>query len=154
MRNLNRKDTLIVGIGNNGRMDDGLGWELLDRIKQSKEFKGDIEYRYQLNIEDADVITKYRKVIFVDAHKGGLKNGFDIQKCLPKGTFEITTHSLHPGAVVYLSCGLYDWDGEAYLMTIEGHEWGLSFGLSEPAKKNLSRAWEHFNEAVLGKFFV
>ena len=45
--------TIILGIGNNGRQDDGLGWAFLDFLEEQNTTI-DLEYRYQLQIEDAE----------------------------------------------------------------------------------------------------
>ena len=58
---------LLVGIGNSGRQDDGLGWAFLDRIEQDALFDGRIEYRYQLQVEDAALVRDAARIVFVDA---------------------------------------------------------------------------------------
>ena len=42
---------LIIGIGNSGRADDGLGWAYLDAIASLDLEEIDTEYKYQLQIE-------------------------------------------------------------------------------------------------------
>jgi Ni,Fe-hydrogenase maturation factor len=73
MKKLDR--TIILGIGNNGRQDDGLGWLFLDSLKDL-ESKLTLEYRYQLQIEDAELISNYKTVIFVDASKSQPRRWF------------------------------------------------------------------------------
>jgi len=68
-------DTLLFGIGNSGRSDDGLGWSFLDRIKQETDFAGQFEYRYQLQVEDAALVRDAERVIFIDSYKGELPGG-------------------------------------------------------------------------------
>ncbi|HPW63523.1 MAG TPA: hypothetical protein PLJ13_14595, partial [Cyclobacteriaceae bacterium] len=50
---------LMIGIGNNGRSDDALGWNFVDEFS-NREDLFDIEHRYQLQIEDALLITEYK----------------------------------------------------------------------------------------------
>jgi len=77
--------TLLVGVGNPGRRDDGLGPALIERLAGSRpperaitdlapslfsaEGRGTVEafWTYQLNIEDAATIGEYDRVIFADA---------------------------------------------------------------------------------------
>ena len=67
MNDINQtKKTLLIGIGNYGRADDALGWKFIDEFSDRDDLY-DFEYRYQLQIEDAELVTKYEKVIFVDA---------------------------------------------------------------------------------------
>jgi Ni,Fe-hydrogenase maturation factor len=49
---------LIVGIGNASRGDDGLGWKFLDLLKERGFDDWELIYRYQLNVEDADLVKE------------------------------------------------------------------------------------------------
>ena len=73
MSNEETKNILIIGIGNSGRSDDGLGWLMLDTI-ENKFSNVDVLYRYQLQIEDAEILSHYPTVIFVDACISELNN--------------------------------------------------------------------------------
>ncbi|MDZ7651023.1 MAG: hypothetical protein U5K54_29970 [Cytophagales bacterium] len=73
---------LMIGIGNNGRSDDALGWKFVDEFSDHEDLF-DVEYRYQLQIEDALLITEYKKVIFVDASHKEYDNGYSFYKCEP-----------------------------------------------------------------------
>ena len=64
---------LIIGIGNSGRNDDGLGWKFVDIASQTMRGYFDVEYRYQLQIEDAELVSKYNKVIFADATQEAIR---------------------------------------------------------------------------------
>ncbi|RLD75788.1 MAG: Ni/Fe hydrogenase, partial [Bacteroidetes bacterium] len=64
---MKKNKTIVFGIGNIGRQDDGLGWLFLDHLKEKQFNHLDLEYRYQLQIEDAELICNYDTVIFVDA---------------------------------------------------------------------------------------
>ena len=37
--------TVIFGIGNEGRSDDGLGWAFLDRLQTETKFDGQLEWK-------------------------------------------------------------------------------------------------------------
>jgi hydrogenase maturation protease len=136
----NAPGTLLIGIGNSGRRDDGLGWAFLDSVEQKGTFEGDILYRYQLQIEDAEIIRHYRHVVFVDACKEPLSDGCDMRPCLPERKFEFTTHNLSPAAVLYLCLDLYGTLPEVWQLMISGHAWGLGIGLSRKAQKGLAHA--------------
>ena len=134
-----RYRVLILGIGNTGRQDDGLGWRLLDFIKNNIE-DCVIEYRYQLQVEDAELISKYETIIFVDATKEVTEEGYYFKDCLPKGSFTLTTHALHPESIVYLCETLYHKRPKVYILGIQGYEWELKTGLSTQARINLNKA--------------
>jgi len=144
MNVLNDKNTLLVGIGNSGRSDDGLGWAFTDAIEQNGQFKGDIIQRYQLQVEDAELISNYGKVIFVDACQNSLPEGFELKPCYPSKDFSFTTHELAPETVLYLCEDLYQKMPDAYLLLIEGKDWGLKIGMSAEAEMYLEKALENF----------
>ena len=137
-------ETLLIGIGNNGRGDDGLGWAFVDRIRKERLFDGQVEYRYQLQVEDAALISEVERVIFVDSHQGELPNGFQLTRCEPLSEFAFTTHVLPPGAVLSLCRDLYGKMPHADLMMIQGTSWDLQIGMSPEAERHLEEALESF----------
>jgi hydrogenase maturation protease len=137
-------ETLIIGIGNSGRSDDGLGWAFVDRILKEGEFDGLAEYRYQLQVEDAALISEVERVIFVDSHHGELPNGFQLTRCEPLKEFAFTTHVLPPGAVLSLCGDLYGKTPRAEVMMIQGTSWDLQIGMSPEAEERLEEAVQFF----------
>ena len=67
MNTLNGEATLLFAIGNDSRGDDGLGWAFAQLVEETNLFRGRLFYRYQLQVEDAELLTTCRQVIFVDA---------------------------------------------------------------------------------------
>lgn len=139
MSNEETKDILIIGIGNSGRSDDGLGWLLLDAIKR-KFFNVDFQYRYQLQIEDAELLSHYTTVIFVDATKEETKNGFFFKPCYPNNGIGLTSHMLDPETILWLEQQLYKTEPATFILGIEGEKWGLSLEPSETGASNLLKA--------------
>jgi len=141
MSKVETKDILIIGIGNSGRSDDGLGWLVLDYIKNLL-IDVDILYRYQLQIEDAELLSHYPTVIFVDATKEVTENGFFFRSCLPNNGFGLTSHMLEPETILWLENELYKTAPSTFLLGIEGEKWGLSLEPSESGLHNLNMACE------------
>ena len=139
-------DTLLIGIGNSGRSDDGLGWAFLDRIQQQAAFDGRVEYRYQLLVEDAALISEAEHVIFIDSFRGELPNGFQLTRCEPLSEFAFTTHVLSPGAVLSLCRDLYGRVPRADALMIQGTSWDLRIGISPEAKRRLENALQFFED--------
>jgi hydrogenase maturation protease len=135
---------LIIGIGNSSRGDDGLGWKFVDNATAWRGI--DLEYRYQLQVEDAGLIRDYQKVIFVDASVRPLPEGFAFNPCVPEKSASFTTHRLEPGAVLWLCRELYQATPEAYTMAIEGEQFQLGQPLSKAAQRNLARAMEYMDK--------
>jgi hydrogenase maturation protease len=137
-------DTVLFGIGNCGRSDDGLGWAFLDRILEETGFPGQVEYRYQLQVEDAALARCAGRVLFVDSYHGALPGGFRWERCRPSGDFEFTSHVLPPQAVLFFCQDLYGATPRADLLTIQGTSWDLNNGLSPEAESHLNGAVRFF----------
>jgi len=136
------KKILLIGIGNKGRGDDGLGWAFADRFKEADRFE--VVYRYQLQIEDAELISQYERVWFVDASHQVLHNGFSCERLKGEGRFNFTTHSLHPEAVVQLCHQLFQRRPETHLLGISGADFELGHGMSPAAVQHLDEAFNYF----------
>jgi len=148
MKNLNHKNTLIFGIGNSARQDDGLGWAFLNEIEKKDSFKGELHYCYQLNIEDAELVSKAENVIFVDAFEGELDANCKLEECGMNGEITFTTHALDPEAILALSKDVYDKKPNAYVLKIKGYEWELKEGLTENGKRNLKEALSLISDII------
>lgn len=142
---MNKSDPniLVIGIGNTGRQDDALGWLFLDSLEKYSPAIP-IEYRYQLQIEDAELISNYDAVIFVDATKEQTQEGFYFKECFSKKEHGFSTHALHPEAIVYLGKELYQTKTKTFVLGIEGYSWELKIGLSQKAENNLGKAYAYF----------
>ena len=134
---------LIYGYGNPGRMDDGLGSELVNALEQwAKENSMDnIEFdsNYQLNIEDAYEISTKDMVIFVDASQEDIDD-FLLTKVDENSKLSFTSHEASPGYIYHLSKKLFNKSPETFLLHIKGYKWDFQQGLSEEAKLNLNKA--------------
>lgn len=136
--------TILLAIGNNGRQDDGLGWAFGEALEWRRIFEGEVHYRYQLQVEDAELISGAEQVIFVDAFKGNLPDGFQWEKVEPSANFEFTTHALSPGAVLFLCEKLFGKTPDAHCLLIGGERWELELGLTAAAADNLAKALDFF----------
>jgi hydrogenase maturation protease len=139
-------NVILFGIGNSGRSDDGLGWAFLEGIGDEGWFRGQKEYRYQLQVEDAALISRADEVIFVDSYRGDLPGGFRWQPCPPSACFEFTTHLLSPGSVMHLCRDLFGKTPRAHCLQIQGDAWDLHTGLSARAEQRLGAALSFFRD--------
>ena len=140
--------TLIIGIGNNTRQDDGLGWAFLDKLEKDGYNEENLLYKYQLMVEDAELISAYNTVIFVDACKIDLKDGFAIERIYPSKQVSFSTHAIPPNQVLNLCKTIYAKEPIAYIIKIKGYLWNIEIGLSDKAKLNLENAFNYFNKKV------
>lgn len=147
MNELRTAKILMIGIGNSGRSDDALGWKFADEFSNQTDMF-DIDYRYQLQIEDALLITEYKKVIFIDASHTQYDDGYSFYKCMPARTEAFTTHKLEPETVLWLTNDLFNQTPEVYVMAISGITWELHHGLSDTAQQNFDKAVTYFKKWV------
>jgi hydrogenase maturation protease len=139
MKRLNPENTLLIGIGNNARQDDGLGWLFLDLLGV-EGYSGPVLYRYQLQIEDAEAVAGFEHVIFIDAFKESLSGGFVFQQITPDPHFVYTTHQVMPESILYLANKLFDAKPKAFQLLIQGNKWSLKEELTPGAQQNLKHA--------------
>lgn len=142
---------VLIAIGNSSRRDDGLGWAFAEMVENHPEITCDVEYRYQLQVEDADFIANYDIVYFVDAFAENLENGFEIKEIFPAEEYFFSSHLQSPEAVLYLNKTLYQNQPKAYLIKIQGKEFELKDGLSDVGKENLGKVIEKFEMLFLSE---
>lgn len=137
---------LLIGIGNDSRGDDGLGWKFVELVEAMGLDFIDHEYRYQLQVEDAALISEYDVVYFVDATYENLNAGFELRTCIATDEEQVSTHAQTPGAILKLANNLYNKFPEAWVLAIGGECWELQTSLSAIAEKNLVEATSFFAE--------
>ena len=120
--NDSKKKILIYGIGNPGRGDDGLGWEVISRILDQKHPDIDFYYQYQLQVEDALLLRSYESVIFVDASKVA-SPPFTLEPVFPKAHLPIYTHFLSMENLLGLCQELYGYFPRTHVLGSRGYEW-------------------------------
>ena len=136
-----REKILVIGIGHTARQDDGLGWKFLELV-QALGIPLEVRQVFQLQIEDASMITAYDKVLFVDSHVTRIKGGYALEPVFPEEDGSWSTHALSPGSLLHLSGVLYEQIPEAWLLSITGYRWELGMPMTRNAKANLFEAFE------------
>ncbi len=149
---------LLIGYGNPGRLDDGLGPALSAKVDDASLKGVTVDSDYQLTVEDACDVSGHDIVIFADASVRG-KAPFFIEEISPQSPMSISTHSVTPEAVLYFAEQMFNSKARAYVLGIRGYEFNrYEERLSEGAKRNLEEAFQfirkfvqsgnlHFNEA-------
>lgn len=139
---MNNIKCLIYGYGNPGKQDDGLGVELALMIENNEHLSkyADVDYNYQLNIEDALTISKYDLVIFADAALQ-LDASYELKKIQPAHTISFTTHELSVESILAICKYLYHKKPESYLLAIRGYEWEMGLPMTIKARSNLNEAY-------------
>ena len=133
--------TLVIGYGNPGRQDDGIGpaaAAAIDRLGLPGVTTAD---EYQLAIEDAVEIAAHDIVWFVDATREG-DEACAVRKLSPEFGFGFTSHLLKPETLLAIVEQQFQRRPAAYLLGIRGYEFDFAEGLSAQAARNLAQAVE------------
>ena len=139
---------LLIGYGNPGRLDDGLGPALAEALAQKKRPGLTVDSNYLLTVEDAAAIAENDIVIFADASVNGAEPYF-FKKIQPVSSLSFSSHSIEPEAVLGLSHDLFDAKTEGFVLGIRGYDFN-EFGerLSSKAQDNLLDALAFIDELV------
>ena len=139
---------LVLGYGNPGRRDDGLGPAFADAIARRGLAGVDADTRYQLQIEDAATIADYDAVVFADATRDASRP-FTVRHLEPRPSAAFTTHSIAPDAVLSLAQTCFGCRTAGYLVAIRGHDFD-DFGesLTPAAERDLAEAVEHLDRML------
>ena len=133
---------LVLGYGNPGRRDDGLGPALIVELEKEPLPGVTLDSDYQLTVEDASAAAAHEIVVFADAAEIG-PEPFAFERLQARRGVSFSSHSLSPGAVLSLASELFGKSPAAYLLKIRGYEFDrFENGLSSRAAENLARSLE------------
>lgn len=130
--------SLIYGIGNVGRQDDGLGWAFIDWLEANGHCpNAELQRNYQLLLEDAELISTKRRVLFIDATKDEAVQSFTLQRAVPKMDFTFTSHAISIPAIMATCQQCFQRLPDVHVLAIRGFEFELAMGLTPAAQRNL-----------------
>ncbi len=133
---------LLIGYGNPGRKDDGLGPALAEAVVARGLPDVTVDEGYQLMVEDAAKVAEHDLVVFVDAHST-CPEPFVLETVVPDPEPAFSTHSVSPGAVLALAQEHFGAGARAFVLGIRGYDFeSFEEGLTDRAKENLARAIE------------
>ena len=131
---------LVLGFGNPGRGDDGLGPAIAEAVAGLGLPHVTVDVDFQLAVEHAADLAEHDVVVFVDAAiRGPAPVAFAAVE--PTEDTHFTTHYVEPAMVLGLAARIYRAQPRAYLLAVRGYEFH-EFGefLSERAAANLEAA--------------
>lgn len=135
---------LVIGYGNPGRMDDGLGPAFAERIAAARLPGVRVLADYQLTVEHAPALAEAGRVVFADAAVG-MTGPFRFAPVEPARQGDISSHSLSPETLVALTDAIFGVRPSAHVLAIAGVEFGeVREGLSPGAQRNLDSAVAFF----------
>jgi hydrogenase maturation protease len=147
------KRILLIGYGNPGRLDDGLGPALAEKFQtlesvdavSSPRFQPlenlTVESNYQLNVEDAAQIAEHDIVIFADASTDAEPPFTFTPVEAEAGGPSFSSHSISAPQLLGMTEELFGKKPEGWMLAIRGVEFN-EFGerLSAQAEENLEAA--------------
>jgi hydrogenase maturation protease len=144
-----KTETLILGWGNPGRGDDGLGPAFVQALSESDLLGVATESGYQLQVETAAELARYDRVLFVDADRTGT-GPFWLARLRPDpASVAFSTHSVSPAALLALARDLFQAEPEAWILGIRGYRFDeFEEHLSHGAQRNLVAAVSAMASAI------
>jgi len=140
----------VIGYGNPGRRDDGLGVALAAEIESLALHGVTADSDYQLNVEYSADICSVDVVVFADASVNA-PEPFEFTRIQPAREITFTTHSVSPASVLAVCQDIYGRCPEAYQLAVRGYSFELGEGLTEEAMGNLRRAVEFLSGFITEK---
>lgn len=143
--------TLLIGYGNPGRGDDGLGPAFAEQIAAVGLPELRVEIDYQLTVDHAPLVARHDLVVFADAAMD-LTEPFRFAPLEPGAPAALGSHAVTPAAVLTLARDLFGHAPSAFLLGISGRAFDeVKEGLSGTAQANLSLAVGAFTEWYLAE---
>lgn len=139
---------LVIGYGNPGRLDDGLGPALAEMLARRGLPGVTVDADYQLTVEDAAAVAEHDLVVFADAAVSGTAP-FWVRRVTPEARWTFTTHSVAPESVLGMAREMFGATAPGYALGIRGYafdEYGE--GLTPQAKANLDAAAAYLELAL------
>lgn len=152
---------LVIGYGNPGRRDDGLGPALAEALEGLNLPGVTIDSDYQLTVEDAAAVAEHEVVVFADADLAApepfwfrkIEPGPSVTSSTALGA-SFSSHSVQPDSVLALAQELFGARTEGYVLGIRGYEFD-EFGeaLSQRAQANLAAALQFIRPVLRERTF-
>jgi hydrogenase maturation protease len=142
---------LLIGYGNPGRGDDGLGPALAAAIEAMDLIGVTVEIDYQLTVDHAALIAAHEVVVFADAMMG-LATPYSFYEIGTAEPETLGSHQVTPEAAVALAKLLFGRAPPGWVLAMAGEEFGeVKEGLSSRARDNLLLATAFLTEWIAGK---
>jgi len=129
----------VIGYGNPGRGDDGLGPAAAAELSRLKLPGVTVSDPYQLAPEDALDIANEDAVVFVDAAHVGPEPFFE-EELLAAEAIDFDSHRLSPQTLLALAKRHFGKAPRAYLIGVRGYSFEFEEALSAQAAANLEAA--------------
>jgi len=143
------KACFIVGYGNRQRRDDGIGPHMVERLRGAAANLKQVHLLSlpHLAFDTAEDLRAADLVLFVDASVARLAGGRSWRKLKPDMRWlPYLTHHVQPAFLLGLMEQMYGRTAPAWLVSVQGRDFGYGEGLSPEA----ARAAERVGREILG----
>ena len=144
---------LVIGYGNPGRRDDGLGPALAARLEALALPGVTVESDFQLAIEHAQLAAQHEVVVFADAAADLDGDApFYLRPVQPAPDGPCFSHSISPPAVLHLAAQCFGARPHGWLLGIRPVDLSsFAEGLTPEAEANLAAALEGLRAAIVSR---
>jgi hydrogenase maturation protease len=133
--------TLIIGVGNTLRADDGAGWHVARQLLLSPlPPQVEVAAVHQLTPELSEPLSLCRTAIFIDAALHVSPGALSFLEIFPDGNPQRDTHHFPPSVLMRISRDLYGRCPRAFLLAIGVGSFEFHSQPSPPVQAAISRA--------------
>ncbi len=133
--------TVVIGIGNPLRGDDGAGWAVVEALAAVAAGWGITAVAtHQLLPELLDDLHTARAVIFVDASVNGEPGSVAVTAVQPSPDGPASSHQIGPAVLLAMGVELYGRMPPAHLITITGQDFGFHEQLTPAVQPAIAEA--------------
>jgi hydrogenase maturation protease len=141
--------TVVIGIGNPLRGDDGVGWAVVEALASVAAAWGiTAVHTHQLLPELIDDFRCASQVIFVDASVAGEPGTIAVTPIQSATNGPAASHQMHPGVLLALGVKIYGRMPTAHLITITGQDFGYTETLSAPVVQAVTAVLHQIQELI------
>jgi hydrogenase maturation protease len=141
--------TLVVGVGNPTRSDDGVGPDIAGRIDALGLAGVEVRRVQQLQVELAEDFADFERVVVIDASAGGPPHAFRTVR--PAATDRSGgSHHCSSSLLLALAGRLHGRVPELRLCTVRGEEFGFGAGLSPRVRERAEAAFARVRACLQG----
>jgi len=141
-QNAEKLNLWIIGFGNSHRRDDGVGPKVAEELKRRYDGVEGVNMvsLHQLGPELAQDLREATGVVFIDADRGHLRSGCSWSKVRPVSDMRRIVHSLTANSLLGLTQLIYNRCPPAWMVSVQGSDFGFGEGLSQAAEDSAKRA--------------
>jgi len=122
--------TIVIGYGNDSRNDDGVGWFVVEQLAKLDLADVTLETAHQLEVEFAETIRNFDRVVFVDAAVPESPRAWCSEEVTPSFQSHAVAHFLTPADVLGLCRTLYSNAPRGVAFSIRGHDFNFGMALT------------------------